>query len=120
MLGVSDLMRMGALRLSTIEEPSIYLANNTNVPKLVNIRELEHAISRLEQGLETTADFALLAEPGSSLGGAHLKASIEDNQKLYIAKFQSNTDTERVSLWEATMLDLAKNAGIIRTMARSS
>ncbi|MDR0805536.1 MAG: HipA domain-containing protein [Enterobacteriaceae bacterium] len=112
MLGVSDKMRMGALRLSFADEPELHLANNTDVPKLVNLRELEEAIHRLENGQETPVDLAILAEPGSSLGGAHPKASIVHNGKLYIAKFQSNLDTERVSLWEATMLDLARYAGI--------
>lgn len=112
LLGVSDFMRMGALRLSNAEQPDVFLAANTDVPKLVHLRELEAAVHRLEAGQETHADLAMIAQPGSSLGGAHPKASVEDNNKLWLAKFQSNTDSERVSLWEATMLDLAADAGI--------
>ena len=112
MLGVSDHMRMGALRLSHAEKPEIYLADNTDVPKLIHLRELEVAVHRLEAGKETSVDLAIIAQPGSSLGGAHPKASIEDNGALWLAKFQSNTDTERISLWEATMLVLANKAGI--------
>lgn len=112
LLGVSDFMRMGALRLSNAEQPDVFLAVNTDVPKLVHLRELEAAVHRLEQGKETHADLAMIAQPGSSLGGAHPKASVVDNNKLWLAKFQSSTDTERVSLWEATMLDLATTAGI--------
>lgn len=113
LLGVSDYMRMGALRLSYVDQPNQYLAENHDVPKLIHLRELEEAISRLESGQQTNRDLVLLAQPGSSLGGARPKASIEDKNQLWIAKFQSNTDFERTSLWEATMLDLARNAGIL-------
>lgn len=118
LLGVSDLMRMGALRLSRAEQPAVFLADNTRVPKLVNIRALEEASQRLEKGLETEEDVRQLLGPGTSLGGARPKAAVEDGGKLYLAKFQSNLDTERVSAWEATMLDLAQTAGIITAKHR--
>lgn len=112
LLGVSDFMRMGALRLSNADRPEIFLADNTLVPKLVHIRELEEAARRLEQGAETQSDLAQLIDAGSSLGGAHPKAVVQDGNTLYLAKFQSHSDTERVCAWEATMLDLAHQAGI--------
>ena len=112
LLGVSDLMRMGALRLSEAGRPEIFLADNCNVPKLVDIRALEEASRRLEKGLETEEDVRQLLGPGTSLGGARPKAGVEDGGTLYLAKFPSNLDTERVSAWEATMLDLAGKAGI--------
>lgn len=112
MLGVSDFMRMGALRLSEANRPEVFLANNTQVPKLVHLRELAEASRRLEQGLETETDLTQLLEAGSSLGGAHPKAVVQDGHTLYLAKFQSHLDTERVCAWEATMLDLAQKAGI--------
>lgn len=40
------------------------------------------------------------------------KASIKDNDKLYIAKFSSKNDLHSVILWEAVMLELAKRAKI--------
>lgn len=112
MLGVSDTMRLGALRLSEVEHPEIYLAAHQEVPKLVQLRTLENAIQRLEAGQETAADLALLAQPGSSLGGARPKAVIEDGGELWMAKFQSRLDTERMALWEAVMLDLCQQAQI--------
>jgi len=115
MLGVSDFMRMGALRLSDSENPTIYLANHHEMPKLFQLRELETAARHLEAGEETTEELALIAQPGSSLGGAHPKVSIGDNGKLYIAKFQSNNDSERINLWEATALALANEVGIKTT-----
>ncbi|MCX8565652.1 MAG: serine/threonine-protein kinase HipA [Glomeribacter sp. 1016415] len=112
MLGVSDYMRMGALRLNQIESPEAFLADHHNVPKLVDLHALEQAISHLEAGQETAADLALLVQPGSSLGGAHPKAALEDKGHIWIAKFQSRFDTERVALWEATLLNMAQQAGI--------
>jgi len=112
LLGVSDQMRLGALRLSESSRPEIFLAANTNVPKLVDIRVLEDASRRIEKGLETAEDLQQLLGPGTSLGGARPKVAVQDGGKLYLAKFQSNLDTERVSAWEATMLDIAQKAGI--------
>jgi len=112
MVGVSDYMRMGALRLSDIDAPGIYLADHKKVPKLTSLRALEEATRRIEHGKETDDDMQLLLAPGSSLGGAHPKASVEDRGQLYIAKFQSRNDTSRLSAWEATMLDMAQIAGI--------
>jgi serine/threonine-protein kinase HipA len=112
MLSVSDYMRIGALRLSEASNPDLFLASHTNIPKLANIRELEQASCRVEKGLETQEDLQLLLGPGTSLGGAHPKASVMDGDKLCLAKFQSNTDTERVGAWEATMLDLDHVVGI--------
>lgn len=112
LLGVSDHMRMGAIRLSDANQPDVFLADNTNIPKLVNIRALEEACRRVEKGLETQEDLRQLVGPGSSLGGARPKAAVYDNNQLYIAKFQSNQDTERVGAWESTLLDLAQKAGL--------
>jgi serine/threonine-protein kinase HipA len=112
LLGVSDQMRMGALRLSEPNQPEIFLAPHTDVPKLINIRALEEASQRIEKGMETAEDLQQLLGAGSSLGGARPKAVVQDEGKLYLAKFQSNLDTERVGAWEATMLDLAQAVGI--------
>lgn len=112
LLGVSDFMRMGALRLSHTARPDVYLAEHQNVPTLVDIRALEEASRRLEKGLETAEDLRQLFGPGSSLGGARPKAAVLDGKTLCIAKFQSTLDTERGAAWEATLLTLAQKAGI--------
>lgn len=69
LLGVSDHMSLGALRLSDIAQSDVFLADNHDVPKLVNLRELEAAVHRFEAGQESPADLAMIAQPGSSLGG---------------------------------------------------
>jgi serine/threonine-protein kinase HipA len=112
MLGVSDYMRLGALRLSDAKEPDIFLAKENQVPPLTSLRELAAASLRIEKGLETDEDIQLLLDPGSSIGGANPKAVVEDNDLLYVAKFQSRFSTARTSSWEATLLDMAKSAGL--------
>jgi len=112
MIGVSDYMRLGALRLSDEKEPEVFLADDKQVPPLASLRELEAAAHRIEKGIETENDLLLLLDPGSSVGGANPKAIIEDNGLLYIAKFQSRFATAKTSSWESTLLDMAKTAGL--------
>ncbi|MDR3265330.1 MAG: HipA N-terminal domain-containing protein, partial [Synergistaceae bacterium] len=76
LLGVSDYMRMGALRLSNAERPDVFLAGHRDIPKLAHLREIESAARLLEAGKETAKDLAILLQPGSSLGGARPKAAI--------------------------------------------
>ena len=118
LLGVSDWMRMGAIRLSLADNPEAFVAEHTNIPKLINLRDLEAASRRVEQGQETSGDVQQLLGPGSSLGGARPKAVVQDGDQLYLAKFQSNLDVERIGAWEATMLDLAFLSGIPASVHR--
>jgi serine/threonine-protein kinase HipA len=118
LLGVSDHMRMGALRLSEAGKPDVFLAAHEDVPKLVHLEEIENASRRLEGNRETAKDLAELLRPGSSLGGARPKAAVEDGGTLWIAKFCSLSDTERETSREAAMLDLAGQAGINRAEHR--
>ena len=50
-----------------------------------------------------------LLKPGSSLGGARPKATIQDtNGELWIAKFPSKNDEFNTGAWEKVAHDLAK------------
>lgn len=53
MLGVSDTMRMGALRISTAEDPKDYLSSHKNIPKFVMIDTLFVSIHNVENNKET-------------------------------------------------------------------
>jgi len=111
LLGVSDLLRMGALRFALAEEPAKHLAEHVDVPKLVCLKELEEASRHVESGIETKEELAALIGAGSSMGGANPKASVQDGEQLYLAKFQPQRAARRTSLWEATLLDLAALSG---------
>ncbi|MDR1349850.1 MAG: HipA N-terminal domain-containing protein, partial [Zoogloeaceae bacterium] len=77
LLGVSDNLRMGALRLSSTDAPEIYLSERSLIPKLVALDELEEASLRMENGRETDADLRALIGVGTSVGGAYPKIVVE-------------------------------------------
>ncbi len=115
LLGVTDELRLGALRFSRTEGGA-FLAESgrETVPPLVDLPRLLAASDRLLADEETDEDLRLLLAPGSSLGGARPKASVRDRDgTLLIAKFSTRTDDYNVVRWEALALSLARKAGII-------
>ncbi|WP_165027295.1 MULTISPECIES: type II toxin-antitoxin system HipA family toxin [unclassified Dysgonomonas] len=119
LLGVYDLHRMGALRFK-IDEDGMFLDDNKDysAPPWTSIRELEHASLELEKNIEKDNPEILkwlnmLMAPGSSLGGARPKASIQHTDgSLWIAKFPSNSDDQNTGAWEMVISELAQKAGI--------
>ena len=119
LLGVFDGHRMGALRFK--EDPDgPFLNDNRKLasPPWTSIGELEQISLKLEDD-EAIDDpdyikwLMMLVNPGSSLGGARPKAGVLDNEKrLWIAKFPSRSDNKDVGGWEMVVNDLAKSAGI--------
>ena len=119
LLGVYDGHRMGALRFK-LEEDGPFLNDNRVMasPPWVSIRELEQISLRLEE--EDVIDdpeylkwLGMLVAPGASLGGARPKASIVDNDgRLWIAKFPSRNDQGDIGGWEIVTYELAIAAGI--------
>ncbi|WP_121757131.1 type II toxin-antitoxin system HipA family toxin [Helicobacter felis] len=110
MLGTSDYFRMGALRLHTEGK---FVADTTDIPKLVHLNALSEASARLEQGEACDKDIKQLLSPSGSLGGARPKAGVEKQGALYIAKFPSIKDKDsQIPECEQTMLFLAHLAGI--------
>jgi serine/threonine-protein kinase HipA len=57
-------------------------------------------------------------EPGTSLGGARPKATVEDEQRLYLAKFPLPGDRVNLQRVEFATLALAERAGIRTARAR--
>lgn len=117
LLGVYDGHRLGGLRFRVGEGP--YLDDNGELasPPWASLRELEQASLRLEDDDADTAESAkwlrILGAPGRSLGGARPKASVVDEQgKLWIAKFPSTRDNDDVGAWESVIATLAARAGV--------
>lgn len=126
LLGVTDVVRQGALRFREVEDgPFVALLDvdegHAHVPPLIELPELLNAANALSDDPDSVeADNAvrLLFAPGSSLGGARPKASVRDHGALAIAKFPDRADNTDVVRWERVMLELARRAGINVTEAR--
>lgn len=119
LLGVFDGHRMGALRFK-LDKEGPFLNDNKVLasPPWTSIRELEQISLRLEED-DSLDDpnylkwLQMLVSPGSSLGGARPKASVLDNDgRLWIAKFPSKNDGDDIGGWEMVTYELAIQSGI--------
>ena len=116
LIGVHDVGRVGALRFKT-EPEGEFLSNDRSMaaPPWIQLRGLQNAALMLETSnnmLEKKWILQLLA-PGSSLGGARPKATVQDEKgNLWIAKFPSKHDNINVGAWEKVVHDLAKECGL--------
>lgn len=119
LLGVSDAVRLGALRLQRPSDGRFLDDGPLHVPPMTRLRELEHAARELEHPssgsmAELSHWLDLLLAPGSSLGGARPKATVADEDgSFWIAKFPSRDDRHDVGAWEAVLVTLAARAGIV-------
>lgn len=112
LLGVYDETRMGALRFMD-RGKGVFLSEDSElaVPPITSLRSLEAASREFEKNENMMDDKWLnqLLRPGSSLGGARPKATVQDiDGSLWIAKFPSKNDEINVGCWEKVVHDLAK------------
>ena len=121
LLGVYDEARMGALRYKT-EETGEFVSVDRKLaaPPWATLRELENAASRFEnEDAEEEKWLAQLIAPGSSLGGARPKATVQGpDGTLWIAKFPSKHDQWDTGAWEMVAHNLAARCGICVPEAR--
>lgn len=75
--------------------------------------ELMNAAGKVEAGIPLTPELDQALFHGSSLGGARPKAMIEANDRKWIAKFSSTTDTFNVVKGEFIAMRLAAHVGLI-------
>lgn len=116
LLGVFDESRMGALRFKTEKQgPFLSYDKELSTPPWTTLRQLETASASFENdesGLQEKWLNQLLA-PGSSLGGARPKASVQaPDGSLWIAKFPSKYDEYNSGAWEMVVHDLALKCGL--------
>jgi len=116
LLGVCDETRIGALRFA-LEENGVFLSAEKDLaaPPWTTLRTLESAslsFENDEDGQEEKWLRQLLA-PGSSLGGARPKASVQaPDNSLWIAKFPSKHDEWNSGAWEIVVHNLAVKCGL--------
>jgi len=117
LMGVSDQLRMGALRLATPSDGRFLDDRLPEIPANARLRELEHLAREAEEERIPESDesewLRILLAPGSSLGGTRPKANFQEaNGALWIAKFPSREDRRDVGAWEYVMTQLAQRSGI--------
>jgi len=82
------------------------------------LAELIAATQAIEEGRQVAAHLLEQLDPGTSMGGARPKATIEDEQNLWLAKFPSRDDRFNLQQVEFATLDLARRCGLNVTQAR--
>ena len=119
LLGIEDQTRLGGFRFkSSLDSNFLNIDDTLPIPPITSIRELAYAASQVEHSeknkqLPEERWINQLVEPGSSLGGARPKASVQDaDGSLWIAKFPSVNDLIDVGAWEHFAYTLAAKAHI--------
>lgn len=82
------------------------------------LEELIAAAQAIEEGKRVAAHLLEQLDPGTSLGGARSKATIEDDQCLWLGKFPAKDDRFNLQRVEFATLDLASRCGLNVTQAR--
>jgi serine/threonine-protein kinase HipA len=105
--------RIGALDFQL--SPTIYEPRDSrNVP----LEELLEVADRVEKGLPISPELDAALNHGTSIGGARPKALIEDQNRKYIAKFSSTTDTYGIVKAEFIAMRLGELSGLNVAPAR--
>ena len=82
------------------------------------LAELIAATQVIEEGGKVAARLLEQLDPGTSMGGARPKATIEDGQSLWLGKFPARDDRFNLQRVEFATLDLARRCGLNVTQAR--
>jgi serine/threonine-protein kinase HipA len=82
------------------------------------LAELVAAAEAIEEGRRVPAHILEQLEPGTSMGGARPKATIEDDNRLWIGKFPEKADRCNLQRVEYATLELARRCGITVCNAR--
>lgn len=82
------------------------------------LAELVAAAEAIEEGKRVPANILEQLEPGTSMGGARPKATIEDGNRLWLGKFPERADRYNLQRVEYATLELARRCGISVCNAR--
>ncbi|EHD19588.1 MULTISPECIES: type II toxin-antitoxin system HipA family toxin [Brenneria] len=106
------LLESGSDRIGGLDfqaSPTEYVPRTAQAASL---EELMNAATMVENGVPLTSDLDQALFHGSSLGGARPKAMIEAENRKFIAKFSSSTDTYNVVKAEYIAMRLAADVGL--------
>jgi serine/threonine-protein kinase HipA len=82
------------------------------------LAELIAAAQAIEAGEKVAAHVLEQLDPGTSMGGAKPKATIEDNNRLWLGKFPENACRCNLQRIEFATLELARRCGMNVTQSR--
>jgi serine/threonine-protein kinase HipA len=82
------------------------------------LADLVAAAEAVEEGKRLPAHVLEQLEPGTSMGGARPKATIEDGDRLWIGKFPEKADRCNLQRIEYATIELARRCGIAACNAR--
>ncbi len=82
------------------------------------LADLINASQAIDEGKPVAAHLLDQLDPGTSMGGARPKATIEDANHLWLGKFPSRDDRCNLQRIEYATLELARHAGLNVTQAR--
>ena len=77
------------------------------------LADLVAAAEAIEEGKRVPEQILEQLEPGTSMGGARPKATIEDGNRLWIGKFPEKADRCNLQRVEHAALELARRCGIV-------
>ncbi|MEH6578824.1 MAG: HipA domain-containing protein [Amphritea sp.] len=106
------LLLSGSDRIGALDFQESATAYNPRNPRSATLEELQQASELVDTGVPLTKELDQALNHGSSIGGARPKASIESNDKKYIAKFSGSSDTYSVVKAEYVAMKMAKKVGI--------
>ena len=105
--------RAGALGFGLGQTPPAPRRKFNKTLELGKLQEIAEALMRQEDvKTEEAAQVQDLMLLGTSMGGARPKAVVEDNEGLWVAKFNRPNDPWNNTRVERAMLELAKSCGI--------
>jgi len=82
------------------------------------LAELVAAVEAIEEGKRVPQHILEQLDPGTSMGGARPKATIEDNNALWVGKFPEKGDRVNHQRIEYATLELARKSGLTVCTAR--
>jgi serine/threonine-protein kinase HipA len=82
------------------------------------LAKLVETAEAIEEGKQVPAQLLEQIEPGTSMGGARPKATIEDDNRLWIGKFPEKADRCNLQRIEYATIELARRCGIAACNAR--
>jgi serine/threonine-protein kinase HipA len=99
----------GYLSFGNTVEPSTSKRRHNRTHQLA---DLVAAVEAIEEGKRVPEQILEQLEPGTSMGGARPKATIEDGNRLWIGKFPEKADRCNLQRVEHATIELARRCGI--------